>query len=198
MVHGAGGSFPGFLLSAVSRVSFSLQGADGANFQNGWFVFGGQGGTVTGTLTVNPGQILKLGVGGAGNSNVGGWNGGGSDPFNRGGGGGGATDLFLSTTDWANLVAIAGGGSGGNSAGGFGGSGAGEGPNNGTFLNGSNGDGGGGGGYYGGLGGVTGGPSGRAGGGGTSWVDSAKVTTSSITGGSDGTSNGFIQLRYSR
>jgi alpha-tubulin suppressor-like RCC1 family protein len=191
------GSFQSFTVpEGVSQISFTLLGADGAAFSNGYSVLGGQGGTVTGTLNVIPGQTLKLGVGGAGNSNVGGWNGGGSDPFNRGGGGGGATDLFLSTTDWANLVAIAGGGSGGNAVGGFGGSGAGEGPNNGSFLNGSNGDGGGGGGYYGGLGGVTGGPGGRAGGGGSSWVDSSKVTTSSIAGGSDGTSNGSIQLRY--
>ncbi|NDA27021.1 MAG: hypothetical protein EBZ05_09390, partial [Verrucomicrobia bacterium] len=61
------GSFQSFTVpEGVSRVSFSLQGADGANFQNGWFVFGGQGGTVTGTLTVNRGQTLRLGVGGGG------------------------------------------------------------------------------------------------------------------------------------
>ncbi|MFZ9875338.1 MAG: glycine-rich protein, partial [Candidatus Methylacidiphilales bacterium] len=188
------GGFQSFTVpEGVSRISFTLLGADGANFQNGYFVFGGQGGTVTGTLTVNPGQILRLGVGGGGSGNLGGWNGGGSDPFNRGGGGGGATDIFLGTTDWTNLVAIAGGGSGGNSRDGFGGNDAGNGGNNGIFLVGSDGDGGGGGGgYYGGLGGGVG----FNGGGGTSWVDSTKVTTSSITGGSDGTSNGSIQLRY--
>ncbi|MEY2851954.1 MAG: hypothetical protein RL549_653, partial [Verrucomicrobiota bacterium] len=97
------GGFQSFTVpEGVSRISFTLLGADGANFQNGYFVFGGQGGTVTGTLTVNPGQILRLGVGGGGIGNLGGWNGGGSDPFNRGGGGGGATDIFLGTTDWTN------------------------------------------------------------------------------------------------
>jgi alpha-tubulin suppressor-like RCC1 family protein len=190
------GGFQSFTVpEGVTRISFVLQGADGANFQGSqpWFVFGGQGGTVTGTLTVNPGQTLRLGVGGGGSGNLGGWNGGGSDPFNRGGGGGGATDIFLSNTDWTNLVAIAGGGSGGNSRDGFGGNDAGNGSNNGVPLVGSDGDGGGGGGgYYGGRGGGVG----FNGGGGTSWVNTNLVTTSSITGGSDGISNGSIQLRY--
>ncbi|NCW27090.1 MAG: hypothetical protein EBV83_02140, partial [Verrucomicrobia bacterium] len=84
------GNFQPFTVPAgVSRVSFVLQGADGANFNNGYFVFGGQGGTVSGTLVVKGGDTLKLGVGGGGSGNLGGWNGGASDPFNRGGGGGG-------------------------------------------------------------------------------------------------------------
>ena len=59
------GGFQSFTVPAgVSKVSFVLQGADGANFQNGYFVFGGQGGTVTGTLNVSFGQTLRLGVGG--------------------------------------------------------------------------------------------------------------------------------------
>ncbi|NCW26402.1 MAG: LamG domain-containing protein, partial [Betaproteobacteria bacterium] len=54
------GSFQSFTVPAgVSKVSFALQGADGANFQNGYFVFGGQGGTVTGTLNVSFGQTLR-------------------------------------------------------------------------------------------------------------------------------------------
>jgi autotransporter-associated beta strand protein len=190
------GGFQSFTVpEGVTRVSFVLQGADGANFQGSqpWFVFGGQGGTVTGTLTVNPGQTLRLGVGGGGSGNLGGWNGGGSDPFNRGGGGGGATDIFLGTTDWANLVAIAGGGSGGNSRDGFGGNDAGNGGNNGTPLVGSDGDGGGGGGgYFGGQGGRVG----ANGGGGTSWVNTNLVSAGSIEGGSPAGSNGSIQLNY--
>ncbi|NCW27376.1 MAG: hypothetical protein EBV83_03625, partial [Verrucomicrobia bacterium] len=65
--------------------------------------------------------------------------------------------------------------------------------NNGTFLNGSNGDGGGGGGgYYGGLGGGVG----FNGGGGTSWVNTNVVSSSSIQGGSPVGSNGSIQLTF--
>jgi alpha-tubulin suppressor-like RCC1 family protein len=190
------GNFQSFTVPAgVTRVSFVLQGADGANFQGSqpWFVNGGQGGTVRGTLTVTSGQILRLGVGGGGSGNLGGWNGGGSDPFNRGGGGGGATDIFLNTTDWTNLVAIAGGGSGGNARDGFGGNDAGNGGNNGDPLVGSDGDGGGGGGgYFGGQGGRVG----ANGGGGTSWVSTNVVSASSIEGGSPAGSNGSIQLNY--
>lgn len=180
------------LPSHVVSVNFSLQGADGANFQNGYFVFGGQGGTVTGTLAVSPGATLFFGVGGGGSSILGGWNGGGSDPNANGGGGGGATSLFINSTNWSNLVAIAGGGSGGNSRDGLGGNNADVGGNRGVALVGGDGTGGGGGGYFGGVGGGVG----FAAGGGTSWVNSSLVTASSTSAGSPNGSNGYITISY--
>lgn len=81
---------------------------------------GGRGGVVTSTLTVTPGQVLALYVGGKGGGSAGG-----------GGGGGGSTNIDAGT---ANQI-IAGGGGGGAGGGGVGGNG-----NGGTGGNAGNGN----------------------------------------------------------
>jgi len=77
---------------------------------------GGLGATVSGRLTLLPGDVLTVGVGGRGSLTV---NPGGANTSPAGGGdGGGATDIRLN----GNFVAIAAGGGGGGSGGWSGGS----------------------------------------------------------------------------
>ena len=196
------GYYQSFLVpNGVTSILFELVGASGGDSGSGgaYNCYGGTGATVSGQLTVFSGEIIWIGVGGAGlnpsqmnynngNYQGGGWNGGGGG-YQRfySGGGGGATDIFASSTGWSNLLAIAGGGGGatGQGAGGGGGLGVLE---SGTIydnyygvrqhnqFNGDNGQyGGGGGGYWGGF----------AEQGGSSWVDSS-VNSSSIIEGSAG------------
>ena len=82
---------------------------------------GGNGARITATLTVTPGQVLNIFVGGAGScgNNSGGWNGGAtgwaSNPANasyNSCGGGGASDIRIGGTALANRVIVAGGGGG--------------------------------------------------------------------------------------
>lgn len=83
------------------------------------------GGRVQGDLTVTPGQVLNIYVGGQGGpspgtaAGAGGFNGGGSGmpttgagASNSGNGGGGATDIRVGGTALANRVAVAGGAGG--------------------------------------------------------------------------------------
>jgi len=82
---------------------------------------GGEGGIVSGTLAVDPGETLNVYVGGEGEANSGGFNGGGdggsgstNDGNNaRGGGGGGASDVRQSGSSLDDRVIVAGGGGGG-------------------------------------------------------------------------------------
>lgn len=89
---------------------------------------GGLGGSVSGELSVIPGQTYFVYIGGQGNSaGAGGWNGGGAGG-NFGGGGGGATDLRTTIGNFASRVLVAGGGGAGNTGcpdGGQGGNGGG-------------------------------------------------------------------------
>lgn len=85
---------------------------------------GGLGGYVTGILSVTPGQVLQINVGGAGTeatgANVlmgGGWNGGGDGAKRNGvddaaGGGGGATDIRVNLFSLVDRLLVAGGGGG--------------------------------------------------------------------------------------
>ena len=73
---------------------------------------GGLGGRVQTTLSVTPGEVLTINVGGTTTSNTGGWNGGGSGTSN-GAGGGGGSDIRSGGTGLANRVVTAGGGGGG-------------------------------------------------------------------------------------
>jgi hypothetical protein len=82
---------------------------------------GGLGGKVTATLTVTPGQVLHLYVGGSpGASFNGGFNGGGNagvsnynfGRYYAGGGGGGATDIRIGGNNLTDRVIVAGGGGG--------------------------------------------------------------------------------------
>ena len=70
--------------AGVSSVDVEAVGGSGAPFGSG----GGRGGAASGTLSVTPGEILYLEVGGNGSVSGGGFNGGGAgggDPFSPGG-----------------------------------------------------------------------------------------------------------------
>ena len=111
--------------AGVTQVTLDLRGAQGGGSypcSGPREEDGGLGGQTQGSLSVTPGQVLNLYVGGqaADVGNVtpapGGFNGGG-DGGQWGAGGGGATDVRVGGTALANRVAVAGGGGGGNSGG---------------------------------------------------------------------------------
>ncbi len=128
--------------AGVSSVTLECWGAEGGRGYNinysGLLENAGRGGYVKGTLSVTPGDILYIYVGGEGEEgshhtdNLGGWNGGGAgsfgygwDPSYSGGAGGGASDVRYGGNSLSNRVIVGGGGGGGsyyvNSAGGYGG-----------------------------------------------------------------------------
>ncbi|MGI4875560.1 MAG: beta strand repeat-containing protein [Janthinobacterium lividum] len=128
--------------AGITTVAVDARGAQGGSYgSSGSQIMGGNGARVRATLTVVPGQVLQVRVGGAGAGGApGGYNGGGDSGI-VGSSGGGATDVRSSggaLTD--RLLVAAGGGGGGinsNAQGGEGGA-----PTGGN----------GGGGYYGGGG----------------------------------------------
>jgi hypothetical protein len=105
----------------VTSLTIDARGAQGGT-KNA--CIGGNGGQVTCTMSVTPGEILNIYVGGAGTNgdNItgvipGGFNGGGSgyddtDPWG-GAGGGGASDIRRTPYGLNNRVVVAGGGGGG-------------------------------------------------------------------------------------
>lgn len=111
---------------AVTSINFTLDGAQGGTSSGGGT--GGLGSQVSGTLTVTPGQVLQLNVGGLGQTFSGGFNGGGK----YGGGGGGASDIRVGdcaiTLNCGNATrhAVAGGGGGGGTLAGSDGGAAGD------------------------------------------------------------------------
>ena len=124
--------------ACVSTISLTAKGARGGSNTQG--VLGGFGGTAFGVLSVNPGDVLNIYVGGSN-----GYNGGGLAGFSpctaaMGGVGGGSSDVRLNGNSLANRVIVGGGGGG---AGG-----------NRIVSCGRGTGGGGGGGYYGGGGGA--------------------------------------------
>ncbi|MCC6370711.1 MAG: T9SS type A sorting domain-containing protein [Bacteroidia bacterium] len=117
------GSVQNFTVPAcVNSITFNVQGAKGGS---GFPIVssGGNGGAVAGVMTVTPGQVLQLYVGGLGSAGItsgpaaGGFNGGGAGAFYSGsyagGGGGGASDIRVSPYALANRLVVAGGGGGG-------------------------------------------------------------------------------------
>ncbi len=106
----------------VTSITVDASGAQG-NANNLNNAVGGLGGRVVATLTVTPGEVLRINVGGGGSvSATGGFNGGGTTPIANcatatGGGGGGASDVFRSpytyNSTFALVVAGGGGGAGG-------------------------------------------------------------------------------------
>ena len=107
----------------VFQISATLEGAQGGQGTKGG---SGLGGEVTGVLSVQPGDVLYVYVGGQGsngNGATGGFNGGadgggGNDCGNYGGGGGGgASDLRTTQGDLNSRVIVAGGGGGGGANG---------------------------------------------------------------------------------
>jgi len=161
--------------TCVTAVSVTAYGAEGVSVGNGNFATG-KGGMAAGVLTVTPGQVLNIYVGGQN-----GYNGGGTGQ--NGGNGGGASDIRLNGTSLADRVIVAGGGGGaggdnwncstgaGHGGGGLavgtnfvgGGGGAGYSPSTGCGTDGGNAGGSGGTGYHGGGGGGGGFISGGAG-----------------------------------
>jgi len=124
--------------AGVTSVQVDARGAQGGNNTYRTPPSGGaNGGRVVATLSVTPGEVLRVYVGGtAGNGTTtqqGGYNGGGTgavgnyfgQPYSdvQGGGGGGASDVRRGGSALANRVVVAGGGGG---AGFFGGGGGGD------------------------------------------------------------------------
>ena len=124
--------------SGVQEIQIECWGASGGNGHYGApQQAGGLGGYAKGSLSVAPGEVLKLFVGGEGtrsnNSPIsGGYNGGG-DGYNYGNtswncaGGGGATDVRLGGSSLEDRVIVAGGGGGGGGSGSHGNGGGGDG-----------------------------------------------------------------------
>jgi hypothetical protein len=103
----------------VTSINVSLFGAQGGGDN------GGQGGEATDTLSVTPGSVYQVNVGGQNGYNGGG--GGGHGSNGSGGSGGGASDLRTGSFGLNDIVIVAGGGggSGGNSNSGDGNQGSG-------------------------------------------------------------------------
>jgi hypothetical protein len=103
------------VLAGATTLTIDARGAQGGGFGSGP---GGLGGRAIGIMTVTPGEILNIYVGGAGSyttiSSTGGFNGGGSvNASGSAGTGGGASDVRRGVS-LTNRVIVAGGGGGGS------------------------------------------------------------------------------------
>ncbi len=96
--------------AGVTAVTIQAWGAQGASNQGG--IVGGRGGYATGTLTVTPGDVLNIYVGGQNGYNGGGARGNQVCVAARAGNGGGASDVRLNGVALGNRVIVAGGGGG--------------------------------------------------------------------------------------
>lgn len=110
----------------VTEVTFEVRGAEGGDIAGttvGWAgtldvaIDAGNGGLVTGLLSVTPGETLYLFVGGEGTMITGGYNGGGNAESCGGSeviaaGGGGASDIRQGGLTLADRTVVAGGGGG--------------------------------------------------------------------------------------
>ena len=115
--------------SGVTEATFDVFGAQGGTGDSA----GGLGGEAKGTLTVAPGDVFQINVGGTGSPNGNGGGGGGNGGFNGGGqggdggnrsgaGGGGASDVRNGAFGLDDRLFVGGGGGGGAGTGdGFGG-----------------------------------------------------------------------------
>jgi hypothetical protein len=114
----------------VTSIDVAVRGAEGGDAVGttvGWGggpvnVDGGDGGEVTATLSVTPGETLYLFVGGEGSMSAGGFNGGGNTAVCSGtevisAGGGGASDIRQGGMTLADRVIVAGGGGGAGGSG---------------------------------------------------------------------------------
>ena len=112
-------------VTEIDVVLYGAKAGDGWNTDVGTARgFGGEGGVVTATLTVTPGEVLSIYVGGSGEdagsgyAGNGGYNGGGNGAISPngwqyfGGGGGGATDIRRGTGIADRLIVSGGGGAG--------------------------------------------------------------------------------------
>ncbi len=120
-----GGPYPYVVPTGVTGITVTLKGAvgglssDNADYPDRW----GYGSCVQAVITVTPGQVLQVYVGGRGGNGTdlsggtGGINGGGNGSNGfvgfSGGGGGGASDIRLTVAESDRLVVAAGGGGAG-------------------------------------------------------------------------------------
>jgi hypothetical protein len=105
-------------VNSIFIQTWGAQGGSGDLGGNG--VSGGAGalgGYSEGFLTVTPGDILNIFVGGQGTAPTGGFNGGANGGSTNAGGGGGATDVRFGGAAEANRIITAGGGGGGGRGG---------------------------------------------------------------------------------
>jgi len=121
--------------AGITTLNYNLSGGAGGmgiypvyNPNTGVYydIIGGNGGNITGTLAVTPGDVLNIFVGNAGSSphfGIGnGYNGGGDlgaysgSIYAFGGGGGGATDIRIGGIDLINRIVVAGAGGGAGGA----------------------------------------------------------------------------------
>jgi hypothetical protein len=108
-------------ITSINITAFGGQGASAADVYTPSGV-GGLGGSATGTLTVTPGQVLEVYVGGQGSTGgTGGYNGGGAGGSSSAGGGcvggaagggGGASDVRAGGSALSNRVIVGAGGGG--------------------------------------------------------------------------------------
>lgn len=96
--------------SGVTQVTLMASGAQGGSNAQG--VTGGLGGYASGVLSVNPGDVLNIYVGGSNGYNGGGIASNTACPTAQGGNGGGASDIRLNGTSLADRILVAGGGGG--------------------------------------------------------------------------------------
>ena len=109
-------------VTSITVDAYGAQGGNAVGYASGWSSgsvnrSGGYGGRVEATLTVTPGQVLNLFVGGQGSISSGGFNGGGAPASCSGteviwAGGGGATDIRTGGTAYTDRILVAGGGGG--------------------------------------------------------------------------------------
>ena len=101
----------------VTKLTLEVWGAQGGGANccsGGPQDDGGKGGYSKGEISVQPGQIVHVYVGGKGKTaSSGGWNGGGTGG-QYGAGGGGGTDVRVGGTSWNHRVIVGGAGGGGN------------------------------------------------------------------------------------
>jgi len=107
--------------TGVTQLTLDVKGAQGGGNAT---VIGGLGGRVQSVLSVTPGQVYNIFVGGQGDpTGTAGYNGGGTgiggSLATPGSGGGGATDIRFGGIALANRILVAGGGGGATDNGGF-------------------------------------------------------------------------------
>lgn len=107
--------------AGCTTATIKAWGAGGGGGSNYWdnLSYGGGGGFASRTLSVTPGNTLKVVVGAKAGTNKSAYGGGGLSAYasSMGGAGGGMSGVFLSTVTQANALVVAGGGGGGGAQG---------------------------------------------------------------------------------
>lgn len=107
-------------VTSIRIDAYGAQGGTGANGAGSGVSTGGTGGfgsSASGILSVTPGEVLNIFVGGQGGTPTAGFNGGGTGGSQNAGGGGGATDVRQGGSATVNRVIVAAGGGGGGRGG---------------------------------------------------------------------------------